>query len=203
MNIQEATSRLREKLAGAVIGEVDFRGEKTLSIKPESLKDVARFCRDELGFDYLIDISSLDHFGEFPRYEMVYELCVLSAGQHLRLKSLVPDEDEPIVPTVSDIWPTANWHEREVYDMMGIRFEGHPDMRRILMWEGYPFYPLRKDFPLEGKPSDISEVATTEVAPLEGGPFVTVPSSGTSQVREPRAKRVGDTPPEERFIAEP
>ncbi|CAN5639440.1 hypothetical protein BH09VER1_BH09VER1_15850 [soil metagenome] len=203
MNLTDVASRLREKLADAVVGEVDFRGEKTLSVKPESIKAVARFCRDELGFDYLVDIASLDHFGEFPRYEMVYELYSMKDGLHLRLKSLIQEEDEPMIDTVADLWPTANWHEREVYDMMGIRFEGHPDMRRILMWEGYPFYPLRKDFPLEGKPSDISEVATTYIAPLEGGPFVTVPSSGTSQVREPRAKRVGDVPPEERFIAEP
>lgn len=203
MNLSDVATRLREKFASALTGEVDFRGEKTLSIKEESIKDVALFCRDELGFDYLVDISSLDHFGEFPRWEMVYELYSMKDGLHLRLKSLIQEEDEPIVATVADVWPTANWHEREVYDMMGIRFEGHPDMRRILMWEGYPFYPLRKDFPLEGKPSDISEVATTYIAPLEGGPFVTVPSSGTSQVREPRAKRVGDVPPEERFIAEP
>jgi len=203
MNLSDVANRLREKFASVLTGEVDFRGEKTFSIKEESIKDVARFCRDELGFDYLVDISSLDHFGEFPRWEMVYEPYSMKDGLHLRLKSLIHEEDEPMAPTVSDLWPTANWHEREVYDMMGIRFEGHPDLRRILMWEGYPFYPLRKDFPLEGKPSDIEEVATTYIAPLEGGPFVTVPSSGTSQVREPRAKRVGDVPPEERFIAEP
>ena len=75
----------------------------------------------------------------------------MAGGLHLRLKTLVPDEDNPVAPTVSDIWPTADWHEREVYDMMGIRFDGHPDLRRILMWEGYPYFPLRKDFPLEGK----------------------------------------------------
>ena len=83
---------------------------------------------------------------------MVYELYSMAGGIHLRLKTLVPDEDNPVAPTVSDMWPTADWHEREVYDMMGIRFDGHPDLRRILMWDGYPFFPLRKDFPLEGKP---------------------------------------------------
>ena len=185
------------------MSETEFRGEKSLSVKIESLPEMCRFCRDELGFDYLIDISSVDHFGSYPRYEIVYELYSMASSVHLRIKTLVPDEDNPVAPTVSDIWPTANWHEREVYDMMGIRFDGHPDLRRILMWEGYPFFPLRKDFPLEGKPSEVAEVAFTDAAPLAGGPFVTAPIDGTTQVREPRARRGGDELPREKFIAEP
>ncbi len=106
---------------------------------------------------------------------------------HLRLKLNVPEEANA-VDTISDIWPTANWHEREAYDMMGIKFNGHPDLRRILMWEGYPFFPLRKDFPLEGLPSEMPDVAFTKVTPMEGGPFVTVPSTATSKDREPRAR---------------
>ena len=123
-------------------------------------------------------------------------------GIHLRLKATV-SEDDCEAPTVSDIWPTANWHEREVYDLMGVRFSGHPDLRRILMWEGYPYHPLRKDFPLEGKPTDVPGIAFTEVAPLAGGPFVTVPTEGTTQVREPRARHAGDLPRAEKFIEEP
>jgi NADH-quinone oxidoreductase subunit C len=106
---------------------------------------------------------------------------------HLRIK-LRLSEDQGEVQTVSDIWPTANWHEREIYDMMGIRFAGHPDLRRILMWEGYPYFPLRKDFPLEGLPSAMPDVAFSESAPLEGGPFVTTPSTATTKDREPRAR---------------
>src|SRR5205823_3699885 len=82
-----------------------------------------------------------------------------------------------------------DWHEREIYDMMGIRFNNHPDLRRILMWDGYPFFPLRKDFPLEGLPSEMPDVAFTSAAPMEGGPFVTQPSTATAKDREPRAKR--------------
>jgi len=92
------------------------------------------------------------------------------------------------VPTVSKVWPTADWHEREAYDMYGLRFTGHPDLRRILMWEGYPFFPLRKDFPLGGKPSEMPDVAFSDAAPLQGGPFVTQPGQATTKDREPRAR---------------
>jgi NADH-quinone oxidoreductase subunit C len=203
MTLKEVLTRLHENFADSIVADVEFRGERSLSIKIESLHELSRFCRDQLGFDYLIDISSVDHFGDYPRYEVVYELYSMASGLHLRVKTLLPEEDNPLAPTVCDIWPTANWHEREVYDMMGIRFEGHPDLRRILMWEGYPYFPLRKDFPLEGKPSELAEVAFTEVAPLAGGPFVTVPTDGTTQVREPRARRGGDELPREKFVAEP
>jgi NADH-quinone oxidoreductase subunit C len=203
MTLTEAVTLIRKPFSEAIVSETEFRGERSLSVKIESLRELCKFCRDELGFDYLVDISSLDHFGDYPRFELVYELYSMAGGLYLRIKALVPDEDNPLAPTVSDIWPTADWHEREVYDMMGIRFEGHPDLRRILMWEGYPYFPLRKDFPLEGKPSEVAEVAFTDVAPLAGGPFVTAPTDGTTQVREPRARWAGDDLPRDKFIAEP
>lgn len=189
--MSSAASKIREKFAAGVIGEVDFRGEATLTLTKDVLRDVLVFCKESLGFDYLVDISSLDQFGQEPRFEMVYELYSMNDGAHLRLKAPVSEEDCE-VPTVSDLWPTADWHEREVFDMMGIRFGGHPDLRRILMWEGYPFHPLRKDFPLQGKPTEAPEVAFADVAPLAGGPFVSLPSSGTAQVREPRARHAAD-----------
>jgi NADH-quinone oxidoreductase subunit C len=168
--------------------QIEFRGETTFVILATDLREVATFCRDELQFDYLLDICSVDNFGEEPRFEIVYELYSMALKTHLRLKLSV-SEDEGEVPTISDIWPTANWHEREIYDMMGIRFAGHPDLRRILMWEGYPYFPLRKEFPLEGLPSNMPDVAFSESAPLEGGPFVTMPSTATTKDREPRARR--------------
>ena len=166
----------------------EFRGETSLNISRESVAQVCHFCKTELGFDYLIDITSIDNFGDEPRFEVVYELYSMAAGAHLRLKLSV-SEDDLEVPTVSGVWATADWHEREIFDMMGIRFAGHPDLRRILMWDGYPYYPLRKDFPLAGRPSDVPEVAFTKSAPLEGGPFVTIPSTATAKDREPRARR--------------
>ena len=114
----------------------------------------------------MIDITSIDNFGEEPRFEIVYELYSMTLAVHLRLKLRV-SEDVGAVDTISDIWPTANWHEREIYDMMGIRFNGHPDLRRILMWDGYPYFPLRKEFPLEGLPSEMPDVAFTKAAPLK------------------------------------
>lgn len=163
---------------------IEFRGEITISVDTSELKTILGKAK-ERGYELLLDISSLDHLGEEPRFEMVYELATLDDSKHLRIKSKVAEDEE--VPTVSDIWKTANWHEREVYDMMGIKFAGHPQMERILMWEGFPYFPLRKDFPLAGKESEMPDVAFSGVAPLEGGPFVTSPGS-TRESGEPRAK---------------
>lgn len=177
------------KLLGPKIKhKTEFRGETTYRIDAADLHEVARFCKEDLSFDYLLDISSVDNFGEDPRFEIVYELYSMTLAVHLRLKVQVA-EDEGAVRTVSDVWPTANWHEREVYDMMGLRFTGHPDLRRILMWDGYPYFPLRKEFPLEGLASEMPDVAFSASAPLEGGPFVTQPSTATTKDREPRARR--------------
>lgn len=187
MDAEAAISALEKKFE--LTSRYEFRGETTLVVPRPQIAEIAAFCRKELDFDFLTDISSVDNFGEEPRFEVVYELYAMGRGQHLRLK-LAVSEDDLAVPTVSEIWPTANWHEREIYDMMGIRFSGHPDLRRILMWEGYPFFPLRKDFPLAGKASDVPEVAFTNPAPLEGGPFVTIPSTATTKEREPRARRL-------------
>ena len=193
MRDEKIMPALRRALGDRLIEQPEFRGERTILISAKDLPEVAKLCRDELAFDYLIDITSIDNFGDEPRFEIVYELYGTSHGTHLRLKLRV-SEDEPEVPTVSEVWPTANWHEREIYDMMGLRFAGHPDLRRILMWDGYPYFPLRKEFPLEGLPSNMPDVAFSESAPMEGGPFVTTPSTATTKDREPRARRPIEQP---------
>lgn len=177
---------LREALGEGILSEVEFRGENTLVLSLEALPKALAFCKDKLGYELLLDISSLDHFGEDPRFEMVYELASLDDSRHLRLRAKVSEEES--VPTATHLWQAADWHEREVWDMMGIPFSGHPNLKRILMWEGYPFFPLRKDFPLAGRPTDMPDVAFTGVAPLEGGPFVTAPGAETVAKREPRAR---------------
>lgn len=187
MTRDELLDTFSKAFAEKLSQKTEFRGETSFTISPADLREVANFCRTELSFDYLLDITSIDNFGEEPRFELIYHLYSMRHGVHLRLKLKVPEEIGP-VETVSDIWPTANWHEREAYDMMGIKFKGHPDLRRILMWDGYPFFPLRKDFPLQGLPSDMPDIAFTKVTPMEGGPFVTLPSTAGSKDREPRAR---------------
>jgi NADH-quinone oxidoreductase subunit C len=188
MSLGEILSKLAQQFGEFLSPATEFRGETTLKLSdPERIAEVCGFAKKELGFDYLVDISSIDNYGEDPRFTLVYELYGLGHHQHLRLK-LDLSEEKPEAPTVSTIWRTADWHEREIYDMMGVRFRGHPDLRRILMWEGYPYFPLRKDFPLAGKPTELPEVAFTNPAPLEGGPFVTVPGGKDTIAREPRSR---------------
>ena len=186
MSASEDTTKLRARFGEAITGTTEFRGETTVQVRLGSLQALLRACREEFGYEMLLDVSSLDHFGEDPRFEMVYELATLDDGRHLRIKALVGEDEE--VPSAIDIWPAAEWHEREVWDMMGIRFSRHPDLRRILMWEGYPFFPLRKDFPLAGRPTEMPDVAFSDVAPLEGGPFVTSAGAEDTIRREPRAR---------------
>ena len=188
MKLTDVVTQLEGKFGVDALKKNEFRGELTYTLPVAQLKEVAAFCKNTLAFDFLLDISSVDNFGDEPRFELVYELYSMTDGLYLRLKTNVSEDDLESAPTVSDLWATADWHEREIYDMMGIRFAGHPDLRRILMWDGYPFFPLRKDFPLEGKPSDMPDVAFSNIAPLEGGPFVTSPSNATTKDREPRAR---------------
>lgn len=166
----------------------EFRGECTLKLEEaQRLPEVCAFAKKELGFNYLVDITSLDHYGEDPRFTLVYHLYGYGHLRYLRLKMDI-SEEKAEAPTLTGVWRTADWHEREIYDMMGIRFRGHPDLRRIIMWEGYPYFPLRKDFPLAGKPSQAPEVAFTEITPLAGGPFVTIAGGKDAQSREPRVR---------------
>ena len=187
MNALDLVHNLQERFKEGVLQHITFRDEETLSVHPDRVKELLRYCRDELRFDYLVDICSVDHPEREPRFDVVYELYSYATRIHLRVKTTC-SEETPEVATMSDLWQTANWHEREIWDMMGIRFTNHPDLRRILMWEGYPFHPLRKEFPLGGKASDVPEVAFTSSAALEGGPFVTRPTTGGPTEREPRAK---------------
>jgi NADH-quinone oxidoreductase subunit C len=182
-----AVASIQESFTTNVLDTVSFRGEQTVVVAKAALPEVLKHCRDTLGFDGLVDITTIDHLGADPRFEIVYELYSYPANLSLRIKAATP-EDEADFPSATALWPAANWHEREAYDMMGVRFTGHPDLRRILMWEGYPFFPLRKEFPLAGKASEMPDVAFTDSAPLQGGPFITSPGAADTVAREPRAK---------------
>lgn len=184
--MSEFVSKLQAEFGEAILGTKEFRGEHTALVSNESLHAVMNFCKESLGFDFLVDICSVDHESVHPRFEMVYELASVDDSQHLRIKAPVAEDED--VASVVDIWKTADWHEREVYDMMGIKFTNHPNLKRILMWEGYPYHPLRKEFPLAGKPTEMPDVAFTDVAPMEGGPFVTNSCAKNTVAGEPRAK---------------
>jgi len=175
----------RETFAEKVLESVEFRGEQSLRVAPDDLHPVLEKCRDELGYAMLLDISAVDHLGQTPRFDVVYELASIDDSKHLRVKVKVA-EDERLASAV-DLWGSADWHEREVWDLMGIGFAGHPNLKRILMWEGYPYFPLRKDFPLAGRPTEMPDVAFTGVAPMEGGPFVANTGAPNAVLREPRS----------------
>jgi NADH-quinone oxidoreductase subunit C len=186
--VQDFALALAEAFPNLLAKQPEFRGERTVHLSDaERVAEACAFAKKNLGFDFLLDVSSVDNYGEDPRFTVVYELYGLGHKQHLRIKTNVSEEVSEL-PTVTSVWRTADWHEREIYDMMGIRFRGHPDLRRILMWEGYPYFPLRKDFPLAGKSSELPEVAFSNPAPLEGGPFVTAPGGRDAIAREPRVR---------------
>jgi NADH-quinone oxidoreductase subunit C len=141
--------RLRTAWPGAIGDTSEFCGEASIYVKREAIVDVARFLRDdpELSYSFLENLCGVDYIGRDPRFEIVYHL--LSHAQHHRvcLKVGVPERD-PSAPTLTTLWPTANWQEREVYDLFGITFTGHPGLYRILMPDDWEGYPLRKDVPL-------------------------------------------------------
>ena len=188
MTSLDQAKKLKEKFGDLIAEPPEFRGEISVKISDaEKIADVCEFAKRNLGFNYLVDVSSVDNYGDDPRWTVVYHLRNLTNGNEIRLKTDVSEERSKL-PSVIGIWKTANWHEREIYDMMGIHFDGHPDLRRILMWEGYPYFPLRKDFPLAGKESELPGVAFTKPSPMAGGPFVTVAGGNSAQSREPRIR---------------
>jgi NADH dehydrogenase I D subunit len=151
--------KLRPQFPDAVLDVSEFRGDATVAVTREALLDVARFLRDEpeLRYNLLVDLTSVDrsNLGVEPRFATVYELYSIPTNHSLRLKVPLPwngATEMPRCPSVTGIWPTADWHEREVYDLMGIEFTGHPWLRRILMPDNWVGYPLRKDYPLGGEP---------------------------------------------------
>jgi NADH-quinone oxidoreductase subunit C len=141
-------TRLKEKFPDSILEVTEFRNELTFIVKKEDIVRLCAFLRDdpEFSFNFLSDLCGVDYLVRKPRFDVVYNLYSISKNKRVRLKAKV-DEGES-VPSVASIWNTANWQEREVFDMLGIKFDGHPDLRRILMPEDWEGHPLRKDFPL-------------------------------------------------------
>ncbi|OGC86762.1 MAG: hypothetical protein A2142_08365 [candidate division Zixibacteria bacterium RBG_16_48_11] len=164
----QAVQKLKERFPDSVLETREFRGEVTAIIRSDKLVEICQFLKNDpvLNFNFLSDLTSLDFYQKrTPRFEVNYHLLSHSNRSRLRLKILVGEGEK--VPSLTGVWSTANWHEREVYDLMGIEFENHPDLRRILTPDGWVGYPLRKDYPLtyeepqfthtQGKPPKLGE----------------------------------------------
>lgn len=147
---------LKQKFGEAILEAAQFRGELTVVVPKEQIVEVCRFLKEEeeFRFDLLADLCGIDMYTPVKRFGVVYNLYSLKNRYRIRLKTFT-EEADPKVPTVSGVWGTANWHEREAFDMFGIIFEGHPDLRRMYMPEDFEHYPLRKDFPLMGIPGSL------------------------------------------------
>jgi len=167
-----------------------------LDVPAEQVVAVLAHLRDHAGLNFLVDLTAIDN-GEdaLPRFTVVYHLFSTTHLNYVRIAMACPGGADATAPSITSLWPGANWHEREAFDMFGIRFEGHPDLRRILMWDGYPHHPLRKEFPLAGIETtlpDLEVVAETGTkviaAPMMGGPFVASPGEINLTDAEPRAK---------------
>lgn len=153
--LAEATvAFLRDRFPDGVLEAAEYRGEMTIVVRPEIIAEVCLALRDDktLVYNYLADITAVDWLEREPRYDVVYHLLSLATYAVIRLKARIGDEEtpNPEIPTVTTVWPGADWFEREVYDLFGIRFNGHPNQTRILMPQDWVGHPLRKDYPLTG-----------------------------------------------------
>lgn len=179
---------VKERFPQAVVETVEFRDEQTIILQPAFLTKVCAYLRESLHYDFLSTVTAVDWPERVPRFDVVYQLLSLSNQSVLRLKVRVGErgEEHPSVPSVCGIWPGANWYEREVYDLFGIEFSGHPDLRRILMPPDWTTHPLRKDYPLTG--FDLPE-------PHWGGqvPYDTDPGVGDQTLRSPEGRELNES----------
>jgi NADH-quinone oxidoreductase subunit C len=148
---EKILDRLKTKFADSISDASEFRGELTVVLPKERIVEVCRFLKedDELRFNLLADLCGIDMYTPTKRFGIIYNVYSFTNKFRMRLKTFT-EADNPKVPTVTGIWGTANWHERETFDMFGIIFEGHPDLRRMYMPDEFEYHPLRKDFPLMG-----------------------------------------------------
>jgi NADH-quinone oxidoreductase subunit C len=163
---------IRSAVADSVLSAKEFAKQVTVVVRREKIADVARHLKDAEDFRYCVDVTAVDWRDRQPRFDVVYHFYSFSKNDRIRVKCGVADEEE--VPSIAEVFLAANWPERETFDMFGIRFAGHPDLRRILTWDGFHGYPLRKDFPVEG--IDTGAAVYPEEWPEGGGPAADDPN---------------------------
>ncbi len=151
--MKQAVDLLQDKFPDEVVEVVEFRGDTTIEVKPERIVEIMTALKDghDTGFKYLSMIAGMDYSPASPRFGVVYNLYSHKHHGRITLKTRLADDQAPAIDSVSSVWSTAIWHEREAYDMMGIRFNGNPDLRRILMPGDFVGHPQRKDYPLRGE----------------------------------------------------
>ncbi|MFU8847666.1 MAG: NADH-quinone oxidoreductase subunit C [Opitutales bacterium] len=178
----------------ACLTERESADHPALNCPADMMIELCSALRDDFGYDMLIDVTAVDWDAQSPRFTGIYHFLSTTKHEYLRVAVDCADDINPSLPSLTSLYPAANWHERETYDLMGIRYEGHPNLCRILMWEGYPYHPLRKEFPLAGieTPLPAADVAAQTgasliPAPMMGGPFVSSGDGPMSQT-EPRAR---------------
>lgn len=158
--LKQTIDQLTEKFTDSIIEVYQSSGDTFVRIEAESILEISQFLKNDLGYIYLSDLFGTDRYTSEERFEVIYNLISFKNGIRLFVK-IRCEEENPEVNSVTKIWPSASWHEREVYDMFGIRFKGHPDFRRIFLPEDFQYYPLRKEFPLLGIPGSIELPNTT------------------------------------------
>jgi NADH-quinone oxidoreductase subunit C len=168
--VPDVVQALQETFGDAVLDVTLYANEHTVRVEKSRLVDIARYLKAEQGFTYFVDMGGIDRFTDEDRFEVFYSLVNIARGQRLRLKLRV-DEDDPTVPSLTGVYRAANWNEREAYDMFGLHFEGHPDLRRMFLPEDFEYFPLRKEFPLLGIPGSLPLPAQTPEGGLTWDPF--------------------------------
>lgn len=152
--------QLADKFSDKFIEAYQSSGDTFVRVEADAIVDICRFLKNECHFIYLGDVFGTDRFTSEDRFEVIYNLVSLKDQIRLFVKVLL-EEDNPVIDSVTGVWESANWSEREVYDMFGIQFNGHPDLRRIFMPQDFEYFPLRKEFPLLGIPGSIELPNTT------------------------------------------
>jgi NADH-quinone oxidoreductase subunit C len=187
-SVPDVVKALREKFGDAIGEKSTYANEDTVLVERSRIVEICRYLKQEHGFNYLSDLGGTDRFVEGKRYEVFYNIVAIDARKRIRLKIHV-HEDDLTAPSITDVYKSANWNEREVYDMLGIRFEGHNDMRRMYMPEDFDYYPLRKEFPQLGVPGSLPLPPQTPEGDLTMDPFAAAHGSKpVKSYEEPRTR---------------